>query len=52
MLVLKRGKIAKMEGVLLPDGQVMKEIKDRGYRHTGNRSLEGKGDEGPILKGI
>ena len=35
VLVLKRGKIAKMEGVLLPDGQVMKEIEDRGYRYLG-----------------
>ena len=26
MLVRKRGKIAKMEGIVLPDGQVMKEI--------------------------
>ena len=33
VLVLKRGKIAKMEGVVLPDGQVMKEIEDRGYRY-------------------
>ena len=41
-----------MEGVVLPDGQVMKEIEDRGYRHTGKRSLEGKEDEGPILKGV
>ena len=35
VLVLKRGKIAKMEGVVLPDGQVMKEIEDRGYRYLG-----------------
>ncbi|XP_074616678.1 uncharacterized protein LOC141876074 [Acropora palmata] len=35
VLVLKRGKIAKMERVLLPDGQVMKEIEDRGYRYLG-----------------
>ena len=35
MLVLKRGKIAKMEGVVLPDGHVMKEIEDRGYRYLG-----------------
>ena len=33
VLVLKRGKIAKMEGVLLPDGQVVKDIEDRGYRY-------------------
>ena len=35
VLVLKRGKIARMEGVLLPDGQVIKEIEDRGYRYLG-----------------
>ena len=35
MLVLKRGRIEKMEGVLLPDGRVMKEIEDRGYRYLG-----------------
>ena len=34
-LVLKRGKIVKTEGVVLPDGQVMKEIEDRGYRYLG-----------------
>ena len=33
MLVLKHGKIAKMEGVVLPDGQVIKEIDDRRYKH-------------------
>jgi len=31
--VLRRGKIFKMEGVVLPDGQVIKEIEDRGYRY-------------------
>ena len=35
VLVIKRGKIAKMEGILLSDGQVMKEIEDRGYRYLG-----------------
>ena len=32
VLVLNRGYIAKMEGVLLPDGKVM---KARGYRYLG-----------------
>ena len=32
VLVLKRGKIAKMEGVLPPHGQVTKEIEDRECR--------------------
>ena len=35
VLILKRGKIVKMEGVVLPDGQVVKEIEERGYRHLG-----------------
>ena len=35
VLVLKRGKIVKMEGVVLPDGQVMKEIENKGYRYLG-----------------
>ena len=35
VLVLKRGNIAKMEGVVLPDGQVMKAIEDRGCRYLG-----------------
>ena len=33
VLVLKRGKIAKIEGMVLPDGQVMKEIDDNGYKY-------------------
>ena len=35
VLVLKRGKIVKMEGIVLPDGQVMKEIDDNGYKYLG-----------------
>ena len=35
VLVLKRGKIAKIEGIVLPDGQVMKEIDDNGYKYLG-----------------
>ena len=35
MLVLKRGKIAKMEGIVLPDGQVMREIDNNGYKYLG-----------------
>ena len=40
VLVLKRGKIAKIEGIVLPDGQVMKEIDDNGYKYLG--ILEGE----------
>ena len=35
VLVLKRGNIAKMEGIVLPDGQVIKEIDDNGYKYLG-----------------
>ena len=35
VLVLKRGKVVKMEGIVLPDGQVVKKIEDRGYRCYG-----------------
>ena len=33
MLVLKKGKIAKIERIVLPDEQVMKGIEERGYRY-------------------
>ena len=33
--VIKRGKIVKMEGVVLLDGQVLKEIEDIGYMYLG-----------------
>ena len=35
VLVLKRGKIVKMEGIVLPDGEVMKEIDNSGYTYSG-----------------
>ena len=35
MLLLKRGKVVSSEGVSLPDGQVMKEIDDTGYKYLG-----------------
>ena len=35
VLVLKRGKIAKTEEIVLPDGQVVKEIDDNGYKYLG-----------------
>ena len=35
MLVLKRGKISEIEGIVLPDGQVVKEIDDNGYKYLG-----------------
>ena len=35
ILLLKRGKVVSSEGVSLPDGQVMKEIDDTGYKYLG-----------------
>ena len=30
---MKRGKLVKLEGVTLPDGQVKREVKDDGYTY-------------------
>ena len=52
-MVLKLGKIVKMEGVVLPDGQVMKQIKDRGYMYSGilvTHHLKGKEMKDLFLK--
>lgn len=35
LLVLKRGKVVKMDGVTLPDGQARKQIDEDGYRYLG-----------------
>ena len=35
VLVLKHDKIVKMEGIVLPDWQVMREIDDSGYKYLG-----------------
>ena len=35
LLVLKRDKIVKMEGILLQDGQEVKGIDDSGYKYIG-----------------
>uniref|UniRef100_A0A1X7TDD6 Reverse transcriptase domain-containing protein n=1 Tax=Amphimedon queenslandica TaxID=400682 RepID=A0A1X7TDD6_AMPQE len=35
MLVLKRGKVVKSEGIILPSGDVVKEIEEEGYRYLG-----------------
>ena len=40
ILVLKRGKIDKCDGVTLPDGQIMKEIEKNGYRYLGVVELD------------
>ena len=40
VLVLKRGKVDKCDGVTLPDGQMMKEIEENGYRYLGILELD------------
>ena len=35
MLVLKRGKVVKSEGIILPSGDVVKEIEEEGYWYLG-----------------
>ena len=35
LLVIKRGKIVKMEGILLQDGQEVKGFDDSGYKYIG-----------------
>ena len=35
VLVLKRGKVVKQNGIVLPNGQVMKEIDESGYEYLG-----------------
>ena len=55
VLVLKRGKFTKIEGVVLPDGQVMKENEDRWYSYLSileTALLKEKELKGPIVKGI
>ena len=35
VLVLKRGKVKRMDGLVLPSGEVMKQIDDEGYKYLG-----------------
>ena len=55
MLILKLGKFAKIEEIVLPDGQVMKETEDRWYRYLSileTPLLKEKELKGPVVKGI
>ena len=56
VLVLKRDKIVKMEGIVLPDGQVIKEIDESGHKYLGiletDQYIKEEGDKIPFLKGI
>ena len=40
VVTLKRGKIARCEGVELPDGEVMKEVEQEGYTYLGMVELD------------
>ena len=33
VLIMKRGKLVKLEGVTLPDGHVMREVEQDGYKY-------------------
>ena len=35
VLVMKRGKVVKYDGVDLPDGRTMKSVKEDGYKYLG-----------------
>ena len=37
---MKRGKLVTLEGVAIPDGQVMREVKDDGYKYLGIVELD------------
>ena len=37
---MKRGKLVKLGGVAIPDGQVMREVKDDGYKYLGIVELD------------
>lgn len=40
VLTLKRGKIARCEGIVLPNGEVMKEVEEDGYTYLGIVELD------------
>ena len=44
VLILKRGKVVECNGIILPDGQVMKKMDENGYKYLGileyNQAME------------
>ena len=40
ILTLKRGKVARCEGITLPDGEVLKEVEQEGYTYLGIIELD------------
>ena len=41
MLIMKRGKVVKSEVISMPDGKVMKNIKEDGYKYLGILETDG-----------
>ena len=41
MLILKRGKVVCYEGVVLPDGELMKVVENDGYKYLGILEIDG-----------
>ena len=35
VLIMKRGKVVKSEGISMPDGKMMKNIEEGGYKYLG-----------------
>ena len=40
ILTIKRGKIVKSEGIKLPDGEMMKQVRQEGYKYLGKIELD------------
>jgi len=40
VLIMNRGKIARCEGIVLPSGEVMKEVDEEGYTYLGVVELD------------
>ena len=40
VIILKRGKVVKLHGIVLPTGEVMKTIDDEGYKYLAILELD------------
>ena len=49
VLIMKRGKVVKSEGISMPDGKMMKNIEEGGYKYLG--ILEADGVKNEEMKG-
>ena len=41
VLIMKRGKVVKSEGISMPDGKMMKNIEEGGYKYLGILEADG-----------